>query len=70
MRNLLRGSVAAVPAALVASHAFATDPLAAMVTGVSFTDLQTDVVTVGVAIAGLFIVYAGVKWIIKMIRHA
>lgn len=47
----------------------ATDPLAALVSGISFTNLETDVVAVGVALASLYIVWVGVHWILRMIRH-
>lgn len=46
-----------------------TDPLATLVSGVSFTTLETDIVGVGVALASLYIVYVGVHWILRMIRH-
>lgn len=46
-----------------------TDPLAALVSGISFTNLETDVVAVGVALASLYIVWVGVHWILRMIRH-
>jgi hypothetical protein len=47
-----------------------TDPLAALVAGISFANLETDLVAVGVAIAALYIVWAGVHWILRMIKHA
>lgn len=46
-----------------------SDPLAAMVSGVSFTNLETDIVTVGTALAALYIVWVGVHWILRMIKH-
>jgi hypothetical protein len=46
-----------------------TDPLQALVSGVNFTNLETDTVTVGVALASLYIVWVGVHWILRMIRH-
>jgi uncharacterized membrane protein len=51
-------------------QAHATDSLATLVTAVDFTTLATDVVTVGVALAALYVVWTGVKWILRMIRHA
>lgn len=47
-----------------------SDPLSSLVSGVSFTSLESDVVTVGVAMAALYIVFVGVRWILRMIRHA
>jgi hypothetical protein len=46
-----------------------TDPLATMVSGVSFANLETDLVGIGVALASLYIVYVGIHWILRMIRH-
>src|SRR5665647_1839074 len=38
------------------------DPLSTLVTGVTFTALEADVVTVGVAMAALYIVFVGVRF--------
>ena len=47
-----------------------TDPLTALTSGVDFTALEADLVTVGVAIAGLYIVMVGIKWVLHAIRRA
>jgi hypothetical protein len=46
-----------------------TDPLATLASGVSFANLETDLVNVGVALASLYIVYVGIHWILRMIKH-
>lgn len=46
-----------------------TDPLATLVSGVSFANLETDIVNIGVALAALYIVWVGVHWILRMIKH-
>jgi hypothetical protein len=47
-----------------------SDPLQTMVSGVSFTNLSTDVATIGVAIAAFIVVTVGVKWVLKIVRRA
>jgi hypothetical protein len=46
-----------------------SDPLATMVAGVDFTNVGTDVVTVGVAAATLYVILVGVKWVLHTIRR-
>lgn len=47
-----------------------SDPLTSLVTAVDFSSLTTDLVTVGVAIAGFYIVMVGIKWVLHSIRRA
>lgn len=58
--------ISAVPAF---AQTTGTDPLAALVSGISFANLESDIVNVGIALAALYIVYQGVHWVLRMIRH-
>lgn len=70
VRTALKSMTFAAPVASLATvPAFADDPLATLVAGISFANLETDIVTVGVALASLYIVWVGIHWILRMIRH-
>lgn len=47
-----------------------TDPVATMVSGISFSALATDITTIGSALVTLYLAYVGVKWVLRMVRHA
>lgn len=47
-----------------------SDPLATLVSGISFTNLETDIVSAGVAIMAFYIIFVGVRWILRMVHRA
>jgi hypothetical protein len=47
-----------------------SDPLSALVSSISFSNVETDLVTVGTAIGALYVVYVGVKWVLHFVKGA
>ena len=46
-----------------------TDPLSTLVSGVSFTTLETDVVTLAVTVAAFYVILVGIKWVLHQVRR-
>jgi hypothetical protein len=45
-----------------------SDPLSALVSAVTFTDVTTDVIAVGALGVVLYVSYVGIKWILRLVK--
>jgi hypothetical protein len=52
-----------------AGVASATDPYASLITAASWTSVGTDAVTVGVALAAVYVIFRGVRMLIGFIKR-
>lgn len=69
MKMFKRISLAVLPFSLVAGAAFATDPYGALITAASWTTVGTDAVTVGVALAAVYVIFRGVRMLLGFVKR-
>lgn len=71
--NMLKKVAAAVlgTAAITGSNAFATAPdYSTLVSAVDFSSVMTSALTVGALAAGVYVLFKGIKLVIRVIRGA